>query len=211
MKGKLFIISAPSGAGKTTLVHRVLADLENEVTLQRVITYTTKAPRPEEKEGQDYHFVSKEQFDQLLGQGFFMEYSKAYTDYYGSPSCVIEGLSQGTSYILIVDRVGAQEIIKKVPDAILIWIETPSLEILRQRLADRRTDSPERIERRLFRAQQEITLEKTTPLYTYHMVNDLLNEAVSELKAILCQEIGVKRLLFSLKNQAKTNASNSLF
>jgi len=211
MKGTLFLISAPSGAGKTTLVHRVLTDLKNEVVLERVITYTTKEPRAGEKEGRDYHFVSTEQFDQLLAQGFFMEYSKAYTDYYGSPSSILEGLAHGISYLLIVDRVGTQEILKKVPDAVSIWIETPSLEILRQRLEGRATEAPEKIERRLLRAQQEISLEKTDPLFKYHMVNDRLQETVFQLKVIVCQEIRAKRPLFmTFDGQESWSADKSI-
>src|SRR3990167_4480189 len=140
-----------------------------------------------------------------------MEYSKAYTDYYGSPSSILEGLAHGISYLLIVDRVGTQEILKKVPDAVSIWIETPSLEILRQRLEGRATEAPEKIERRLLRAQQEISLEKTDPLFKYHMVNDRLQETVFQLKVIVCQEIRAKRPLFmTFDGQESWSADKSI-
>jgi guanylate kinase len=189
MKGTLFIISAPSGTGKTTLVNAVVSELKNEVPLKWVVTYTTKEPRPGDVEGRDYHFVSKQTFDQLLSEGFFMEYSKAYVDYYGSPASVIEGLSKGTSYIMIVDRVGALEIRKRVPDAILIWIEAPNLETLRQRLEQRGTESADKIERRLKRAQEEMDLEKQNSIYTYSLINDELIRAKSELKRIVSTEM----------------------
>ncbi len=193
MKGTLFIISAPSGAGKTTLLHKALLELKHEMRLERVITYTTKVPRLGEKNGLDYHFVPRERFDQLLAQGFFMEYSKAYTDYYGSPACVIEGLDQGISYLLIVDRVGAQEIVKKVPDVVLIWIEAPSLAVLKERLIRRGTDSEAQIERRLSRAQVEMDLEKKLSLYKHHIINDTLALAAFELKAIIKHHIQAKK------------------
>lgn len=208
MKGKLFIISAPSGAGKTTLVHRVLKELENEIALERVITYTTKEPRAGEKEGHDYHFVSREEFDQLLKQGFFMEHSKAYVDYYGSPALVIQGLSRGISYILIVDRIGAQDIVKRVPSAISIWIEAPSMEILKMRLTARGTESSEKVERRLFRAQQEIALEKRSPFYMYHMINDELDKAVFDLKAILYHEILEKKSVLLPKSEGFSRSAD---
>ena len=211
MKGKLFIISAPSGAGKTTLIHRVLKELKNEIALERVVTYTTKEPIAGEREGHDYHFVSREAFDQLLAQGFFMEHSKAYVDYYGSPASVLQGLSQGISYILIVDRVGAQDIIKKVPDAVSIWIEAPSLEILKERLVGRGTESPDKVKRRLLRARQEMELEKNSPFYTYHMINNELDKAVFQLKAILRKEILEKRLNFPLKNAPLGIVSDNAF
>ncbi len=193
MQGTLFIISAPSGAGKTTLIGKVYADLKNLIVIERVITYTTKTPRHGEKEGKDYHFISQERFDELLGEGFFMEYSKAYTDYYGSPSSIIEGLSQGISYLLIVDRVGAQEIIKKVPDVVLIWIKTPSLSELKKRLIGRGADSKGTIERRLIRAQEEMRLEKESPFYTHYILNNTLTEAVGDLKTIIYRNIRKKR------------------
>ena len=193
MKGILFIISAPSGAGKTTLLHAALSDLKHQMRLERVITYTTKKPRVGEKDGQHYHFVPRERFDQLLAQGFFMEYSKAYTDYYGSPACVIEGLNQGISYLLIVDRVGAQEIVKKVSDVVLIWIEAPSLAVLKERLTRRGTDSEDQMKRRLSRAQVEMDLEKKLPLYKHHIINDTLTLASSQLKAIISHHIQIKK------------------
>ncbi len=193
MKGTLFIISAPSGAGKTTLMHKVFSDLRHQIRLERVVTYTTKTPRAGEKEGRDYHFVSREKFDQFLAQGFFMEYSKAYTDYYGSPASVIEGLDQGISYLLIVDRVGAQKIVKKVPDVVLIWIEAPSMTALKERLIRRGTDSEAQIERRCSRAQVEMDLEKKTPLYEHHIINDTVAQAASQLKAIISHHIQAKK------------------
>lgn len=199
MQGKLFILSAPSGAGKTTLMHRVLKELENKVHLERVITYTTKQPRTNEIDGFDYHFISRDTFDELLQQGFFLEYSKAYVDYYGSPASIIEELNKGVSYIIIVDRIGAQDILKKVPDAVTIWIEAPSMEELKLRLISRATETPEKIERRLLRAHQEIDLEKKSPLYAYHMVNDDIEQTVLDLKAIIGAEIAQKTPVFGGK------------
>ncbi len=211
MKGTLFIISAPSGAGKTTLLHRVLSDFKHQMCLERVITYTTKKSRIGEQEGHDYHFISREKFDQLLAQGFFMEYSKAYTDYYGSPASVINGMDQGISYLLIVDRVGAQEIVKKVPNVVLIWIEAPSMKELKERLIRRGTDSEAQMKRRLLRAQVEMDLEKKLPLYKHHIINDTLAESTAQLKAIISHHIQAKNGPFVAESQIGFEMPDSPF
>ncbi len=208
MKGALFIISAPSGAGKTTLLHKALLELKHEMRLERVITYTTKKPRAGEKDGRDYYFVSREKFDQLLADGFFMEYSKAYTDYYGSPTSVIEGLDQGISYLLIVDRVGAQKIVKKVPDVVMIWIEAPTMAALEERLIRRGTDSEAQIERRLSRAQLEMDLERKLPLYEHYIINDTVALAASQLKAIIRHHIQPKKGGSAPESQIGSEASD---
>jgi guanylate kinase len=199
--GKLFIISAPSGAGKTTLVTKIISALKSQIPIERVITYTTKRPRSGEKNGHDYHFVSRDQFEHFLANNFFMEYSNAYTDYYGSPASVIDGIKRGTSYVLIVDRVGAQKIVKKIPDAVKIWIDAPSLAELEKRLMKRGTDSKDQIKRRLLRAQEEIALEKESPFYDHHIINHNVTQAVCELEGIISGVTEQK----AGKNHSKSN------
>ena len=192
MNGTLFIISAPSGAGKTTLLQALLKELQQAYSIEKVITYTTKAPRKGEQDGQDYHFVSKDRFEELLKVGFFIEHSKAYVDYYGSPISIKEGLARGVSYLLIVDRVGAQQIKRVLPDAVLFWIEAPSPEVLKRRIVRRGAESSGVVERRMARAGVEMALERKEPLYTHHIVNDLLPETLATMKRLILPNLGPK-------------------
>lgn len=193
MNGTLFIISAPSGAGKTTLLQALLLDFRDDYSIDRVITYTTKAPRQGERDGEDYHFVSRERFEELLQAGFFIEHSKAYSDYYGSPSSLRKGLSAGISYLLIVDRVGAQKIKKVLPNTILFWIEAPSIEELKKRIVRRGADSDEVIDRRMARAEVEMALECKEPIYTHHIINNNLSESLMEMKCLILPNLSPKR------------------
>lgn len=192
MSGTLFIISAPSGAGKTTLLQALYEDMKDDYLLEKVITYTTKNPRGNEKDGIDYHFVSKARFNEMLEDGEFMEYSKAYVDYYGSPASVIEGLKKGVSYLLIVDRIGAEAIKHRVPQAVLFWVEAPSLEVLKDRMVRRGALSEGVVARRLQRAVEEMRLERATPLYTHHIINDKFDAAFSTMKGLISQRLAKK-------------------
>ena len=121
-KGKLFVISAPSGAGKTTVVHEFLLRFKNKYKLKRVVTYTTRPPRVGEEQGVDYHFVSADIFKEMISNHRFLEWSTWYDYYYGSPSSIIHEIEEGHSFILVVDRHGAQEICRSYSEAVLIWI-----------------------------------------------------------------------------------------
>lgn len=190
MKGKLFILSAPSGAGKTTLVTALLERFGRYYTLERVITYTSKAPRQTERPGIDYHFISPEEFERKINEGFFMEWSKCYGTYYGSPRSVLDEVARGKSFIAILDRLGAQNIVRNSYDqAILIWLYTHSMNDLRVRLEGRNTETQEQIERRLVLAQQEIYEECVSPQYHYHILNHDFERALKKFERVLRREL----------------------
>jgi guanylate kinase len=189
MAGKLFVISAPSGAGKTTLACALIERFGRCFDLKRVITYTSKTARCVEVNGCDYHFLSAEEFETKINEGFFIEWSKAYDAYYGCPCAIIDHIREGSSYILVIDRVGAEQIAKKCDCAVLIWLYTNSVDDLRDRLCARNTDSPECIERRLNRAKEEIALEISNPIYRYHVLNSDFESALERLVTIIKREL----------------------
>lgn len=189
MAGKLFLISAPSGAGKTTLVNALIERYGPQYNLERVITYTSKNARPDEVHGTHYHFISAADFELKIQEGFFMEWSGVYQAYYGSPAHVMDALQTGRSYILIVDRVGAEKILVRFPHAVPIWIYTKSPAVLRDRLILRNTDPLDIIDRRLKRAYEEIDLEISKPLYTYHLLNHDFDDALDRLVTIIKREL----------------------
>src|SRR5262245_36935097 len=123
---KLFLIVAPSATGKTTLVHEVCAQLQSSLVIKRVITYTTRSPRPEEKEGEDYYFVTPEWFKQKIEQQFFIECSLVYGHWYGTSADMYDVLNKSVSLILIVDIQGMEIIRTKMPSSIAIWIDPPA-------------------------------------------------------------------------------------
>ncbi len=184
MRGKLFILSAPSGAGKSSLTEALIKKISPHCPIERVITYTTKAPRINERNGHEYHFIEKHDFEHRLAQGFFIEYSLAYGTYYGSPSSIVTDIEKGKSFILILDRVGAEKIIKVIPDVVLVWIMPPSIDQLRSRLIGRATETLEHIERRIARGLIEIELEKNEPMYHHYIVNDSFNDALDLLMTV---------------------------
>ena len=189
MAGKLFIISAPSGAGKTTLVNALIDRYGRHYGLERVITYTSKKPRISERHGIDYHFVPPEEFEQKIAQGFFMEWSGVYEAYYGSARQLLDHLTLGKSFILIIDRVGAEQILKVYPAAVPIWIYTRSIDDLHERLVHRNTEAADHIERRLVRAKNEILAEISAPIYKYHVLNHDFDTAIYRIFTIIKREL----------------------
>lgn len=187
--GKLFIVAAPSGAGKTTLVTSVIEKLGNPYKLSRVITYTTKIPRPQEAHGKDYYFVSIEQFEQKIEEGFFLEWSLAYGHYYGSPRTILQDLEQGQSYIMILDVQGAMNIYNEVPGAVLIAITVPNIEILRQRLLGRNAENSEQIDKRILIAQKEIDAISAQKTFRHKVYNEIFQSALLELEMIIKSEL----------------------
>jgi guanylate kinase len=185
MSGKLFIVSASSGAGKTSLVTAALQELQAFYPLERVVTYTSKQPRPGEVHGKDYYFMTAQAFEQKIAEGFFIEWSVAYGTYYGSPRSIVEGLALGKSYIAILDYAGAQAVAEAVKEAVLIWIKVPSLAVLRQRLAARAQDTQEQIERRLALAQQEMESAQKNALFKYTILNENFDVALKNFKTII--------------------------
>jgi len=187
--GTLFIISAPSGGGKTTLVNALLADLGPNTPLERIITYTTKQPRAGDVQGKDYHFIDKPDFEKKIKEGYFIEYSDAYDNYYGSPLYIVEQLKAGVSLIGILDRDGAREVKKAYPEAVLIWIAPPSIEELEKRLVSRGSETPESLKSRLGLAIEEISAEKAHPLYAFHVINDDFDRAKQEIAKIILKHL----------------------
>lgn len=183
MKGLLFILSAPSGAGKTTVCEALLSGVSN---LRRAITTTTRPPRPGEVNGVDYFFLSKDEFQRKIGEEQFLEYAVIYDNYYGSGRDYIESeLEAGHDVILVVDVQGACSIKKTDVPAVYIYLLPPSLEVLRSRLVEREMDTPEVIEKRFSQAKKE--LSRYTE-YDYCIINEDLSEAVADINAIIRAE-----------------------
>ncbi|MBU1195180.1 MAG: guanylate kinase [Proteobacteria bacterium] len=182
--GKLFIISAPSGAGKSTLIRQVLKRFD---TLSYSISHTTRSPRKNEVNGQDYFFITAQEFEEKIDQGDWLEWAKVHDHYYGtSKAFVNESLEKGQNLILDIDVQGAKQILDAGIKAVTIFIMAPSFDILAQRLKDRGTDTRAVIEKRLENARREIEQKE---LYQYCVVNDDLDEAIASMCRIFENEI----------------------
>lgn len=178
-RGHLFIISAPSGAGKTTLAKAVLQQFTD---MLYSISYTTRKPRAEERDGVDYHFVSKQDFKKGIKKGRWAEWAEVYGNYYGTSAEFIEkSLSSGCDILLDIDVQGTLQILKHYPDSVTIFILPPSMNALRKRLEMRGSDSKAVMEKRLVNAKKEMAQKK---MYRHIIVNDKLSAAIEELSAI---------------------------
>ncbi len=196
-QGALFIVSGPSGVGKTTVVTEFLQQCSKNYRVSRAVTYTTKSPRSTEVHGTDYHFVTQSEFERKVADGFFVEWSGEYGACYGTPVHVMKDIDEGESFILVIDRVGAAQIIEKYPHVVLIWIQVSSMDMLAHRLNSRKTESLDQIQTRLFLAKKEIEQESHFPMYHYHIMNDELKSAVEGVSAIITPRcIPVKRDIF---------------
>ena len=180
MNGNVFIVCAPSGAGKTSLVRELLA---RDPNVHLSVSYTTRAARPGERDGRDYHFVTKTVFQAMLERADFLESAEVHGNLYGTSQAWIEAhRGQGHDIVLEIDWQGAQQVRKLIPDAIGIFILPPSLDALRQRIRDRRQDSSAVIERRLKAARGEIAhLEE----FDYVIINNSFDDAVDDLASIV--------------------------
>lgn len=180
MKGTLFIISAPSGAGKTSLVKALL---ENDPQIQVSISYTTRNPRPQEMNGIDYHFVTLLEFQAMLEKNTFLEYAKVFDNYYGTSQIWLEQqLNEGKDIILEIDWQGAQQVRAKMPTAVSIFILPPSKNTLEQRLKNRAQDNEEIIARRLKDAVNDMSHYSE---FDYVVINDNFDIAFNELQNII--------------------------
>lgn len=176
----LFLISAPSGAGKTTLCRIVL---ETFADIHYSISYTTRARRRGETDGVDYHFITKDDFETGIENNKWAEWAEVHGNYYGTSAAFLdEGLAQGRDILLDIDVAGTRQILKRYPQCITIFIMPPSLEILRQRLESRGTDSADVIAVRLKNAKKEMAQKS---LYRHVIVNDKLSDAIKELTALI--------------------------
>ncbi|MEJ2656125.1 MAG: guanylate kinase [Desulfobacterales bacterium] len=178
-RGHLFIISAPSGAGKTTLAR---AALSRHADMLYSVSYTTRKPRAGEQDGIDYHFISKQDFKKGIKEERWAEWAQVYGNYYGTSAEFIDGsLSAGRDILLDIDIQGTIQILKKYPDTVTIFILPPSMDTLKKRLEMRGTDSIQVIEKRLVNARNEMAQKD---LYRHIIVNDNLSKAIKELSAI---------------------------
>lgn len=180
--GRLFVISGPSGSGKTTLVSR-MKDLPG---FFYSVSFTSRPPRPNEREGKDYYFVTRDHFETMVSQDTFAEHASVAGNLYGTPGGpLLEALAAGRNALVDIDVQGAMQIKGKFPEAVLVFIEPPSMDVLEGRLRKRGTESAEAIERRLALARREMEcVEK----YDYRIVNDDLERAVRDLRDILLSE-----------------------
>jgi guanylate kinase len=182
-KGLVFIVSAPSGAGKTTLVRRAMEELP---CLRFSVSHTTRPPRAGEKEGVDYHFVSREVFQDMVKNDKFLEWAEVLGHCYGTAQVDIGSLeSEGIDLILDIDTQGAKKAKEKLAHAILIFLLPPSLNTLQERLIGRGLDSTETIQFRLAHAKKDI---EEAHWYHHIIVNDRIEEAVEKLKTIIVSE-----------------------
>ena len=180
MQGNIFVISAASGTGKTTLIARLL---QHHSDIRVSVSHTTRAPRRGEENGKHYHFVSVPEFERMIEEGQFVEYAKVYGNYYGTSTQSLESLTrQGVDVIIEIDTQGAEQIRRQLPQAYSIFIAPPSLATLEQRLNQRAADAPQVIAVRLAEARNEIEQAR---LFDYLVVNDDLTAAEAALLHII--------------------------
>jgi guanylate kinase len=179
-RGRLFVITAPSGTGKTSLVRALMREVP---TLAVSISFTTRKRRPTEADGRDYHFVTLEEFADMQKRGAFLEHATVFDNSYGTGREEVESaLSRGQDLVLEIDWQGAVQVREALPECISIFILPPSRESLEQRLRERGTDSPNVISRRL---RDSVTELSHWHEFAYVVVNDVFDQALAELKAIV--------------------------
>ena len=199
--GNLFVVAAPSGAGKSSLV-KALRELDAHVSPS--VSHTTRAPRGQEKHGREYFFASEQEFDAMVANQAFLEWANVHGKRYGtSKRALAERLAGGADVLLEIDYQGALQVKKAFPEAVLIFILPPSWEELRARLENRGEDSPEVIELRLKNASQEMAqVEK----FDFVIINELFETALFDLKAI----IHAQRLKYAAQRSARADTFKSL-
>jgi guanylate kinase len=182
-RGRLFILSAPSGAGKTTLCQALR---ERFPDLKYSVSSTTRPPRQGERDGVDYFFVTREDFYNRLEKGGWAEWAEVYGNFYGTSAAFLDrALAAGEDVLLDIDVQGTRQILRMYPDCVTVFIMPPSLEVLRERLEKRGTDSPEVIAKRLVSAREEMAQKS---LYRYVVVNDHLPDTLAELTRLVAAE-----------------------
>ncbi len=182
-RGKLFVLSGPSGTGKGSICRELIND-NNDIRLS--ISMTTRQPRTGEEHGVHYFFAEREEFLELIEAGGFIEYADVYGNFYGTPKAQVEQwLEAGDDVLLEIDVQGALQVKKSFPQSILIFVLPPSIEVLRNRLVGRGTDAEDVIDRRMANAANEIGLLGS---YDYMVVNDILEDAVAEVGSIIRSE-----------------------
>lgn len=207
MAGILFIISAPSGSGKSTLVSQLRTLVAG---LEFSISYTTRAPRGSEEDGREYHFTSREEFERMVAAGDFLEWAEVFGNYYGTAVSALDHAREaGKDLLLDIDVQGALQVMKKLPKAVSIFIMPPSPQVLEMRLRNRseaeQMTSEAVIAARLAEARNEL---KRLDRYKYALVNDVLDQAVSEMKAIVLFERGSRDGVQALAESCRTDAAS---
>ncbi len=179
-KGLLLVVSGPSGCGKGTVLSQVFAKQPNTYYS---VSATTRAPRPGEVDGVQYHFLTKEAFEEKIAAGQMLEYAQYAGNYYGTPAQAVDAqLAEGKNVVLEIEVQGAKQVKQRRPEAVMIFIMPPSMKELRRRLTDRGTESQEVIQRRMETARQEMPQAKD---YDYIVFNDTVEEAAEDICAIL--------------------------
>jgi guanylate kinase len=207
MAGILFIISAPSGSGKSTLVSQLRTLVEG---LEFSISYTTRAPRGSEEDGREYHFTTRAEFERMIAAGDFLEWAEVFGNYYGTAiSALAHAKTAGKDLLLDIDVQGAVQVMKKLPEAVSIFILPPSPQVLEMRLRNRseaeHVTSEQVIQKRLAEARNEL---KQMRDYKYALVNDVLDQAVKELRAIVLCERGVRNGVLAIASSCRMDAAS---
>jgi guanylate kinase len=181
---RVFVITGPSGVGKGTLIRGLM---ERHPQLELSVSATTRAPRPGEADGVDYHFLSREEFDRRVGDGAFVEHADYAGRSYGTLRSELEArVHSGTPVVLEIEVQGARQVRAAMPEAVQVFIAPPSLDALRTRLIGRGTDDAEEVERRLHVAEQELAAQ---PEFGHVVVNDRLDEALEQLSQVVAGEL----------------------
>jgi guanylate kinase len=182
-RGRLFVVSAPSGAGKTTVVGRLIASMPDLVQSR---SYTSRRARPGEADGVDYNFVSRERFESMIAGGQFLEWAEYSGNLYGTAVLDTDrALETGTDLVLVIDVQGARQVRRHRRSSVLVFLLPPSFEALEARLRSRGEDAEEQIRRRLETARQEVA---AVPEYDYVVVNDEIDACVERLRAVIAAE-----------------------
>jgi guanylate kinase len=207
MAGILFIISAPSGSGKSTLVSQLRTLVEG---LDFSISYTTRAPRGSEENGREYHFTTRKEFERMIAAGDFLEWAEVFGNYYGTAvSALKHAKDAGKDLLLDIDVQGAVQVMETMPEAVSIFVLPPSPQVLEMRLRSRseaeHVTSEDVIQKRLAEARNELKLMRD---YKYALVNDVLDQAVIELRAIVLCERGVRDGVQAIASSCRTDAAS---
>lgn len=199
--GNLFVVAAPSGTGKSSLVNALL---EVDAGVQPSISHTTRSPRGQEKDGREYHFIANDQFDDMAARGDFLEWAHVHGKRYGTSRRAIEQrIGAGGDVVLEIDWQGALQVKQLFPNAILIFILPPSLDELRARLVRRGEDAPEVIELRLANARQELAQAEN---FDFVIINEIFERALFDLKAI----VHAQRLKYNAQRRARAETFKAL-